>query len=410
VVCQNAKPKLTEAYAPLAFRPTKVEEYHENENFMPETSGHPKIEGEEIKIEENTYSLIYGNLHEHSENSSCWPAGVDGNLHDNYRFGMYSEGYDFVAITDHGYLMTEVYWRKNLRIADFYNDPPYFVALPAMEWTKRTDQNSETIESGSGHYNVIFASTDDARKFIRNRDEIYSVISPETLNSKLLWEFLHLRKINCITIPHHPVCSTHRMDWEVHDDHYVPVVELFQVRGNNEYPDCPRLINYQKFKPSNNKKVYVNYALKEKKYKMGFIASGDHTGMGVGVAALWVKEFDRSGILETMRERRCFATTGDKIIMDLRINGAMNGSVIITNKAPAINIKVKAQRELEKIDILRNSEIIKTYSIQDGSIDFHKEYRDEQYLEEKEICYYYIRATQKNNEIAWSSPMWIESV
>ncbi|GAG31686.1 unnamed protein product, partial [marine sediment metagenome] len=229
VVCQYPIPKLTEEYAPLAFRETKVEEHHENENFIPETSGHPKIEGEKIRTGKTTYSLIYGNLHEHSENSPCWPAGVDGTLHDDYRFGMFTEGYNFVAITDHGYSLNEVYWRKNLRIADFYNDPPYFVALPAMEWTKTTDKKSEIIELGSGHYNVIFASTEDALKFIRNRHETYSRRSPETSNVKLLWDLLHAQKINCITIPHHPACSTHRVDWEVYDHQFVPVVELFQV-------------------------------------------------------------------------------------------------------------------------------------------------------------------------------------
>ena len=154
----------------------------------------------------------------------------------------------------------------------------------------------------------------------------------------------------------------------------------------------------------------MNYALEEKKYKMGFIASGDHTGMGVGVAALWVNELSREGIIEAMRERRCFATTGDKFIVDFRINGSMNGSVVNTDKEPELDIKVRAQRELEKIEILRNSEVIKTYPVQDTSLYFTKVFSDEQYKEEEDFCYYYIRSTQKNNEIAWSSPIWIESV
>ena len=198
------------------------------------------------------------------------------------------------------------------------------------------------------------------------------------------------------------------MDWEVYDDQYVPVVELFQVRGNNEYPDCPRLINYQKFKPSKNKKQYVNYALEAKKYKMGFIASGDHNGMGVGVAALWVKELSREGILEAMRKRRCFATTGDKMIVDFRINGGISGSDIEISDAPNLRIKVKGQRELEKIEVLRNSKVIKEYTLTNGPIEFNEDFIDVNYHEENEVLYYYIRATQKNNEIAWSSPIWID--
>ncbi|GAG25408.1 unnamed protein product, partial [marine sediment metagenome] len=43
----------------------------------------------------------------------------------------------------------------------------------------------------------------------------------------------------------------------------------------------------------------------------------------------------------------------------------------------------------------------------DGSVEFDQVFKDEDYQDEKEICYYYIRATQKNNEIAWSSPIWV---
>jgi len=143
---------------------------------------------------------------------------------------------------------------------------------------------------------------------------------------------------------------------------------------------------------------------------MGFVASGDHNGMGVGVAALWVKELSREGLLEAMRSRRCFATTGDKMIVDFRLNGAANGSVIKTSELSALSIKVKGQRELEKVEILRNSKVIKEFSINDGETEFEASFADLDYTDEKEVLYYYIRASQKNKEIAWSSPIWVEIV
>ena len=66
---------------------------------------------------------------------------------------------------------TEVYWRKNMRLADFYTEPGQFVALPAMEWTLRSDKNLDGIQYGAGHYNVIFASAEESKKFIRNEQE-----------------------------------------------------------------------------------------------------------------------------------------------------------------------------------------------------------------------------------------------
>jgi hypothetical protein len=394
---QITLPQAKQPSGALQFKETVVEEYHPNSDFVPEISGHPKVSGEQLEVEGVVYNLVYGNLHEHSENSPCWSAGTDGTLHEDYRFGLFSEGYNFVGLTDHGYSLNELYWRKNIRLADFYNDPPYFVALPAMEWTLTAKGDLESV-FGAGHYNVIFASSEDARKFIRNSKEVYNVNTPESSNSKLLWELLHEKQINCITIPHHPADKAHPVDWNVHDDYYVPVVELFQCRGNGEYPGCPREINLERHNTTSSRRAFVDYALREKKYKMGFVASGDHNGMGVGVAALWVRDLSRESILEAMRSRRCFATTGDKMIVDLRMSGG----------PLSMDVKVKGQRELEKIEVLRNSRVIKAYTVSGGKLDFSATYADESHQEENEVLYYYVRATQKNKEIAWSSPLWVD--
>jgi len=141
---------------------------------------------------------------------------------------------------------------------------------------------------------------------------------------------------------------------------------------------------------------------------MGFIASGDHNSMGVGVAALWVKELSREGIMEALRSKRCFATTGDKMIVDFRLNGEIQGSMVKTNDAPKLNIIIKGQRELAKVEVLRNSKVIKEYNLSNNEMVFSTEFVDMDFKKEGEVLYYYIRATQRNNEIAWSSPVWID--
>ena len=96
------------------------------------------------------------------------------------------------------------------------------------------------------------------------------------------------------------------------------------------------------------------------------------------------------------------------MVVDFRLNGKATGSTIKTNKAPNLKIKVKGQRELEKIEVVRNSEVIKEYKLKNVAIEFEKNFTDEKYKEENEVLYYYIRATHKNNAIAWSSPVWVE--
>ena len=400
--------RLNNEFVPMKFKEANVVGFLPDKETISTISGHPKITGEQITVDGEIYTLVYGNLHEHSNSSNCWPAGTDGTLHDDYRFGMFSEGYDFVGMTDHGASTNEVYWRKNIRIADFYNEPGYFASIPATEWTLQSDPNFEGISPGAGHYNVIFATSEDARKYIRNKHEIISAKCPETTVAPELWDLLRQRKIDCVTIPHHPADKVHPIDWDVYDEEYVTVVEIFQCRGNGEYSGCPREINLKRHTPIKYKKAYVDYALRDKKYQIGFIASGDHNSMGVGVAALWVKELSRKGILEALKNRRCFATTGDKIIVDFRLNGAISDTVVKTKAAPELTINIKAERELEKIEILRNSKVIKEFNIQNSETAFNKTFIDEGYQNDIVVLYYYIRATQKNKAIGWSSPVWVE--
>lgn len=81
--------------------------------------------------------------------------------------------------------------------------------------------------------------------------------------------------------------------------------------------------------------------------------------------------------------------------------------VVKTNDAPKLNIIIKGQRELAKVEVLRNSTVIKEYNLSNNEIAFSTEFVDTDFKKESEELYYYIRATQRNNEIAWSSPVWI---
>lgn len=389
--------------------PTLIKENLPDKNYVPVISGRSRIKRKTMVHNGDTYTLLVGNLHEHTEISSCWPAGCDGTIHDDYRFGIFSEGYDFMGITDHGYSLNEVYWRKNLRMVDFYSDNDNFVAIPSLEWTLSNGRGNLNIKPGAGHKNIFFPSQHEALKFIRNKDEIYSVNNEETKDAMALWNFLHHNNIDCLTIPHHPADEVHATDWEVHDEKYQTVVEVFQCRGNAEYPGCPREINVTRHKPIQNPKAYIDYALAEKKHQMGFIASGDHNGIGAGLAAVWVKEISQRGIVEGLKNRRCFATTGDKIFIHMTVNGSWaNEEATIHGKAPEITFEIESVVKIKSIEVLRNSKVIKSINADSG---YHQKgsFMDVDYASSLDSQYYYLRIIQENDHIGWSSPVWVKN-
>tara|TARA_B100000809_G_scaffold264243_1_gene319557 strand:- start:11093 stop:13600 length:2508 start_codon:yes stop_codon:yes gene_type:complete len=392
----------------ISFVSTVIEEHHSIDGFAPILSGRSKSKRTTMIHNGETYTLLLGNLHEHSEISSCWPAGTDGTLHDDYRYGLYSEGYDFMGITDHAYSQTEVYWRKHLRLAEFYNDSSHFVAFPSVEFTLSNDRELE-IRRGAGHRNVIFNSMEDAKKYIRDKNQVYSVRNPETRDAEGLWKYIRENNIDCISIPHHPADEVHACCWESRDEEIEPIVEIFQCRGNAEYRGAPRMMNLDRHKPTENDHGFIDYALREKGHKLGFIASGDHNSIGVGLACVWVKEVSRKGVLEAVRSRRVFGTTGDQIEVDFRLNGVLQGQTTRLSKTYNLAINVSAVDEIESIDILRNSRVIESIKLENGTDFFSGNFMDKKIKNNEKVLYYYVRVMQKNKHIAWSSPVWIES-
>ncbi|AQQ71473.1 hypothetical protein SMSP2_01847 [Limihaloglobus sulfuriphilus] len=350
------------------------------------------------------YTLLMGNLHEHSDISRCWANCSDGSLDENYRFGIDVEGYDFVAITDHGYDMHEVNCRKTFRTAQFYTSEPFFIGLNGFEWTLTAGLPDKTVP-GNGHRNIIFANEKEALKFVDNDvNNIYeSRENPRSNRPDKLWELMRHKKVRAVTIPHHITDKHHPMDWDYHDEHYQSALEIYQCRGSSEYPGCP--LETTNLTSLGDKSV--RHALK-RGYKFGFVASGDHNGMGDGLACVYVEGSDVSSeaIVEALLKRRCYATTGDKIILDFAVNDSFMGSEIITETSPVITGQFSAADQVKELVVFRNDKIVfhKAAGELKGLLNYKFEFEDREFSRKS---YYYMRIIQQNGQVAWASPVWV---
>ena len=122
-----------------------------------------------------------------------------------------------------------------------------------------------------------------------------------------------------------------------------------------------------------------------------------------------------------MYNRNCYATTGARIVLGFTIAGHQMGSELSTATKPGLAITryisgyVAGTTPVEKIEIIRNGEILHTYTPQCASYDF--EFDDLHDLhnislqdpkENTLFSFYYIRVTQADGHMAWSSPIWID--
>ena len=63
---QFKAPKIQPGTSRIAFRNSVVEEHHPVENFFPNLSGRPRVPRRKMTYRGETYTLLFGNLHEHS--------------------------------------------------------------------------------------------------------------------------------------------------------------------------------------------------------------------------------------------------------------------------------------------------------------------------------------------------------
>ncbi len=136
---------------------------------------------------------------------------------------------------------------------------------------------------------------------------------------------------------------------------------------------------------------------------IGVIASPDHGG-GYGKACVFAEELTRESILDALRARRCYGTTAAKIFLDVRVSGHLMGEKLATPAGAEVkvDVEVRCPVPIGKIELCRDNKYIDAQS-PDGNqarvtfVDDHPP---------PGRCYYYVRVTQQDDEIAWSSPVW----
>ena len=135
---------------------------------------------------------------------------------------------------------------------------------------------------------------------------------------------------------------------------------------------------------------------------------GSHLNMrdcaiGCGpVAAVRADRCERHAIWDAVMARRTYATTGARIILDVRANGHPAGSEIELDDKPGLTINANACSKIERIDLIRDDRALAVW--RPNALDVQLDFEDEAPLYE---AAYYVRLRQTDGEYAWSTPIWV---
>lgn len=276
-----------------------------------------------------------------------------------------------------------------------------------------------------------FIYTKDNKTILRKKDVKYSSL-------KKIYKSFSPKEL--ISIPCFTMGKGYEYNFKEFDPDFERVVEIYNAWGSSE---CLKKDGNEYPIKANGKKGIqetaegsIQKALLQN-CRFGFVAGGlDDRGLYAdffdgdqiqytpGLTAIMAPEHSRASIAEALYNRSCYATTGERIIMGLYLAGFPMGSETNTGVKSGLRINrhlsgfVAGTSNVKTLEIIRNGKVIKTFE-GNGTYAMEFTYDDMTPIEKVVIdlknkkppfVYYYIRFTQEDGHMAWSSPIWVDFV
>ncbi len=350
-----------------------------------------------VESDGKKYQLLRGEFHRHTEIS--WDGGPDGSLEDMFRYAIDAAQMDWIGNGDHDSGEGREYaWWLVQKFTDAYTAPDHFTPMYSYE---------RSVSYPMGHRNCVFAQRGirTLPRLVDGGVKPTGGVQPD--DTKMLYRYL--KEFNGICASHTSATGM-GTDSRDNDPTVEPLVEIYQGdRMSYEYPGAPRSGYDPKgdTKPFSlggwEPKGFLDHALKEKSYRLGFESSSDHWSTHISYCIVLAEKHDRQGILDGIRKRHVYAATDD-IILDVQSGPHLMGDEFKTNMAPRLDLKVQGTGPIARIDILRDSEVAET--MKPGKAEYEGTWTEPR--PQSGVHYYYVRVQQEDGQLAWGSPMWIE--
>jgi len=120
-----------------------------------------------------------------------------------------------------------------------------------------------------------------------------------------------------------------------------------------------------------------------------------------GLTGVMARELTREALWEALRARRCYATAGERFLVDFRIDGALMGTEIESER-PNLEATVVGTSKLREVVVVRNGE--EWLKAEPKGTECRLEVTDEP---SAGVTSYYLRAIDSTGDAAWSSPIWV---
>jgi len=337
--------------------------------------------------------------------------------------------HDFAALGDHlnqrsntfmegrkgiSYPYNKTIWESLIDLCVEWTDKK-FTAIPAYEWSGRNFYATNATKTKSPYEAIADKVLLFPLEFAKDAP-LVNYLSKEGCFQHQLYDAL--KGVYCAIISHTSISFMMGTSWTEVDNEIEKVVEIYSSHGSSESMKG----NYRPL-VNNKKKGSITWALNNG-FKLGFIGGGDdhysHPGCPIrqykmknlvpilryrpGIAAVFSDQLDSKNLIKNINQRNCYATTGERMWLKIKIDSALMGQDIDISNPPIIIITVCGTKKLESVELIKNGTVLAIRVPTYDRIKFAYEDKD---LKRGDKAYYYIRATQFDGERGWSSPIWV---
>ncbi len=261
-------------------------------------------------------------------------------VRDYFAFARETSALDVSGHQANDFQITAPIWEEIKAAANDANEPGRFVAFVGYEWSGTT--------AGGGDRNVYFLG--DQAELLRSSHAQISDLSDLATDRYPVSELhkeLEGRK-DVVIIPH---VGGRPSDLAVHSAALEPLVEIYSSWGEFEWMLRESI---------------------ERGYHVGVVAGSDgHKGrpgssypgasaFGVygGLTCILATDLSRTAIGEALMARRCYATSGQRIIVRASCESRPIGSKFSLDRPPAFDLEIVGTDELEQIELWRGNELL----------------------------------------------------
>ena len=285
--------------------------------------------------------LFWGDLHGQTDNT----VGT-GSVEEYFDFAHDWARLDIIGHQGNDFQVTSEDWD---RLNAFIKQDRYsgdMVILPGYEWSGNT--------SAGGDHNVYFKEDDPP--ILRSShwqipQEPETPLSPAHPADDLFEKLKALKDHHAMVIPH--VGGRYGDPRRYFDPDLEPLVEILSCHGIFEW---------------------LLWDALEAGHRVGVVCNSDghkgrpgaegpgagHFGVKGGLTCVLARELTRETVFEALQKRRCYGTTGDRMLMEFEADGHPMGADVDSEEPVVLRASVHGTAPLESLTVYRSSQAIYT--------------------------------------------------